>query len=100
MNSFAERVECPIVMTINGVGDAHSFMPDTHRSPVPGAWKVIGAHRARSCPWQNLATTTPSEHFPQVGKTGGHETRDHAAQSRSTWTPAVGAGGSDAHRRE
>jgi hypothetical protein len=30
MNSFAERVECPMVMTINGVGDAHSFMPDTH----------------------------------------------------------------------
>jgi hypothetical protein len=33
MNSFAERVECPMVMTINGFGDAHSFMPHTRPAP-------------------------------------------------------------------
>jgi hypothetical protein len=35
MNSFAERVECPIVMTINGIGDVHFFMPNKHPAPMP-----------------------------------------------------------------
>ncbi len=29
MNSFAERVECPMVMTTKGVPDAHSFTGET-----------------------------------------------------------------------
>src|ERR1019366_8321544 len=30
MNSVAERVECPMVMTISGDGDLHCFMPDIY----------------------------------------------------------------------
>jgi hypothetical protein len=33
MNSFTGRVECPMVMTISGVGDARAFMPDIHPEP-------------------------------------------------------------------
>jgi hypothetical protein len=30
MNSFTLRVECPMVMTINGIEDAPLFMPDIY----------------------------------------------------------------------